>query len=146
MLVVLANGRQSQSGSFFILKRADYKSPFDYLRRGNWAERETAEGARERWPWLANREKPFVCNKELVVGICHACHGTLTSLVAQLLCATLIFNLRCVLWVIAVREFPDISNWSFDISVQTALAWEQDDWIMENLSQNTEIIPLDTFG
>lgn len=75
-----------------------------------------------------------MCKQELAVGILQSmswddyffsCTGFLG------------LHLRCVLQAITVREFPDISNWSSDSFMQTALTWEQEDWRMENLSQRT---------
>lgn len=73
------------------------------------------------------REKPFMCNQELAGGILQS-----TSWDDYFFSCTAVldFHLRCVLRAIAVREFPDISNWSSDISMQTALEWEQEDWRM----------------
>lgn len=49
MLVVLPSAVQSQSGSFFIPKRAGYPVPFGYLRGGIGAERERAEWGVRGW-------------------------------------------------------------------------------------------------
>lgn len=131
ILVVLPNGRQSQSGNFFLLKE-DYNAPFDSLRRGNWAERRCSGRERERCSLShRNREKNHPCHGR------HFAEHVLGWLFFFSCTAVLDFHLRCVLRATAGREFPDISNWSSDISVRTALARQKDDWIMENLSQRT---------